>query len=99
MSAIQLAAFVLSIAMVIGIFALAIIERQFKKNHIGGLIIVIICYFPIFGYFPSSIQFGGMKVEFFKELRQELETKEKILGTYNDRIISSVGIADLRGGN
>lgn len=99
MSATQIAAFVVSLMMAFGIFILAYKEKPFGWGHIVGLLLVVVCYFPMFGYFPTSIQLGkDIKVEFYKELRQQLDTKEQILGTYNPRIVSPIGITDLRGG-
>lgn len=97
MSEVQITAFVVAVLMGVGVFVLAFIERGLKATHILGLLIVVICYFPIFGYFPSSIEWGSFKIAFFKELQQKVETTEKILGTYNRKIISPVDVADLRG--
>ena len=97
MSGIQIAAFVVAVLMGVGVFVLAFIERGLKGTHILGLLIVAICYFPIFGLFPSSIEWGDFKIAFFKELQQKVETNKNILGTYNSRIISPVDVTDLRG--
>jgi len=98
MSATQIAAFAVSLIMALGIFILAYKGKPFGWGHIIGLLLVVVCYFPMFGYFPASIQLAEhVKIEFYKELRQQLATKEQILGTHNSEITSKVSVADLRG--